>query len=245
VNIGIITVAFNEPDLIGPCIKQFDGFNFPHLVLVSKKPWRGDYVMDETWAKAKMYLRNGQVIVDEWPNQAAQFNFGLHLLHEEGVDWALIVDADEFYTPEDIGRLVGQIRTTQYDAILATNMDVYWKSPEYKIIPDQYDYPVIAIKTNKRFKDKRHVESDVTTTNTHGDITLHHMSYVRTNEQMKKKIKTFEHSHEFNTDQWYEDIWLWWEPDHIALHPVVPPLFKQATYNPAPKVISELINWSS
>lgn len=244
-NIGIITVAFNEPDFIVPNIRQFDGFNFPHLILVSKKPWRGDYTMDETWVRARMHLNNGEVIIDDWPGQAEQFNTGLEIFESEGIDWALIVDADEFYTAEDIGRLVGQIRTTEYDAITATYMDVYWKTPAYKVIPDQYDYPIIAIRTNKRFRDKRHVEDNCTTVASHRAITLHHMSYVRTDEQMKKKIETFEHSHEFNTDQWFYDVWTRWNPDAGFLHPTVPHKFEKAIYEPAPEEIVNLINWQN
>ncbi len=242
-NIGVITVAFNEPEFIVPCIKQFDGFNFPHLVLVSKTPWRGNHVMDETWALAK--IASDSVIVDNWPDQATQFNYGLNLLNEQEIDWALIVDADEFYTAEDIGRLVGQIRTTEADAITATNMNVYWKTPDYLITPVQEDYPVIAIKTSKRFKSKREVEPDVKTTGTHRNLTMFHMSYVRTDEQMKKKIETFEHSHEFDTDTWYEDVWKWWNPESKFLHPTVPPKFEQALYNPAPEEIQRLINWEN
>jgi glycosyltransferase involved in cell wall biosynthesis len=246
VKIGIITVAFNEQDFIVPCIKQFDGFNFPHLVLVSNKPWRGMYEMDNTWVLAKMANSDPEnVIVDYWPDQATQFNYGLELLEKDGFDWALIVDADEFYTAEDIGRLVGRIRTTEYDAIYASFMNVYWKSPEYQLFPDQEDYPIIAIKTNKRFKDKRHVESNVITTGTPTDLTLYHMSYVRTNEQMKKKIKTFEHSHEFDTDRWYEDTWTWWKPGHKFLHPVIPSQFEGTIEKPAPDEIRNLINWKT
>ena len=244
-NIAVLTVAFNEPEFIVPCIKQFDGFNFPHLILVSKKPWRGNHIMDETWVLAKTYNQNGEVIIDEWPGQAEQFNYGLELLESEGIDWALIVDADEFYTPEDIGRLVGQIRNTDYDAILATHMDVYWKTPEYKVIPDQNDMPVIAIKTSKRFKNKREVEDTVITTNAHRAVTLHHLSYVRTDKGMKKKIDSFEHSGEFDREQWYNDVWIWWNPDAKFLHPTVPPKFEQALYNPIPDELQRVINWKT
>lgn len=240
--IGVVTVAFNEPEFIGPCIKQFDGFFFPHIVLVSKKPWRGDYVMDDTWLRAKMALQNGEVITDVWPGQAEQFNAGLEILAAEGVDWALIVDADEFYTPSDIGRLVGQIRNTKYDAITATHMDVYWKSPEFLLLPEQYDYPIIAIKTNKRFKSKRHVESSVTTTSSSPDIRLQHMSYVRTDNQMKKKIECFEHSHEFDTETWFNNVWMPWNDTSRNLHPVVPTQFQGTVYKPAPKEVLELLS---
>src|SRR3990172_10364129 len=102
--IGILTVAFNEPEFIVPCIKQFEGFNFPHLILVSNKPWGGNYQMDNTWALAKMYNIYGDVIIDYWPDAKSQYNYGLEFLEKQGFDWVLIVDADEFYTSVDIGR---------------------------------------------------------------------------------------------------------------------------------------------
>ncbi len=241
-NIGIITTVFNEPDFIKPCIKQFDGFNFPHLILVSKKPYCGDIAMDETWALAQMNINNGEVFIGEWSNQADHINTGLEILGADGIDWALIVDADEFYTPEDIGRLVGQIRTTKYDAIYASFMDVYWKTPSHKIRPDQYDYPIVAIRTNCRFKDKRHVQSSVITTGTLKEITLHHMSYVRTDNQMKKKIESFEHSREFNTTNWFNDVWLPWNEDSKNMHPVVPQQFEAAYFSPAPSEILDLLD---
>lgn len=241
--IGVLTVAFNESEFIEPCIKQFDGFNFFHMVLVSGKPWRGEYTMDDTWAKAKMYINNGDVLIGQWEDQASQFNQGLTFLSEI-CDWALIVDADEFYTAEDIGRLVGAIRTTEYDAILANNMDVYWKTPDYKVWPEQYDYPVIAIKTSKKFKNKRSVESDVITTNINS-VTLHHMSYVRNDADMLKKINSFEHSHEFDQEHWYHNVWLPWEVGSTMLHPTVPSKFAGVQYDPAPLEIRELLKWDS
>jgi len=240
--IGIITVAFNEPDFIVPCIKQFDGFNFPHIVLISKKPWRGNYSMDHTWALARTHNIYGETIIDEWPDQATQFNFGLELLQREEIDWALIVDADEFYTAFDIGRLVGQMKQTRNEIIVCPYMSVYWKTPEFLLTPKQHDNPVIAIKTNKRFIEKRQPDAG-TMINTNAE--MHHMSYVRTDEQMKKKIETFEHSHEFNTDDWYNNVWLKWAEDSINLHPTIPTKFGKAIRMHAPEEIRKNLNWAS
>jgi hypothetical protein len=154
----------------------------------------------------------------------------------------LIVDADEFYTPEDIGRLVGQIRNTEYDAIYATHMNVYWKTPSHLLLPEQFDYPIIAIKTDKRFLSKRHVEPTVKTTGTDRELTMHHMSYVRNDAQMRKKIESFEHSTEFDTETWYNNVWLPWTKDSRNLHPVVPTQFQGAVYKPAPDSILELLD---
>jgi len=239
INIGILTVAFNEKRLIKPCINQFDGFNFPHLVLVSNKPWRGNYPMDETWAIAKTHNRFGSVIIDYWQNQAEQFNFGLSYLKEQGFDWALIVDADEFYTPSAIGKLVGEIRKSRADAITCPFMNAYWKSPDYRLFPNQDDNPIVAIKTNRKFIDKRHSDALALEATT---VQMHHMSYVRNNEEMLKKINTFEHSHEFNLEDWYNNVWLKWAPENMNLHPTIPSEWEKAIYSPAPYSIRALLN---
>jgi len=239
--VGIVTVAFNEPDFIVPCIKQFEGFGFPHIVLISKSPWRGNYSQDNTWVLARMHNAYGETFIDHWPDQATQINFGLEILQREGIEWALFVDVDEFYTSTDIGRLIGHIRNTNADAITCPNMFVYWKTPEYLLIPHQNDNPIIAIKTNQKFINKR----DFIGTKTNSDVEMHHMSYVRTDEQMKKKIETFEHSHEFNTEQWYNDVWIPWTLDNVNLHPTIPTKFNRAIVHPAPMIIRKLINWDS
>jgi glycosyltransferase involved in cell wall biosynthesis len=238
-NIGVLTVAFNEKRFIKPCIKQFDGFNFPHLVLISNKPWRGDYQMDETWAIAKTYNELGSTIIDYWPDQASQFNDGLEYLKENRIDWTLIVDADEFYTPKDIGILVGQIRKTKAEAITCPFMQSYWKSPDYRLFPEQDDNPIIAIRTDQKFIDKRNAETSIRESTV---AKMHHMSYVRDNEEMMKKIETFEHSHEFDLGAWYKDVWSSWTPDSTMLHPTVPSKWERAVYNPAPYSIRSLLN---
>jgi hypothetical protein len=66
---------------------------------------------------------------------------------------------------------------------------------------------------------------------------MHHLSYVRTDEDMLKKISTFSHSNEFDFYQWYLTKWLNWTPERLDLHPVVPEQFKQAIYDPLPPEI--------
>jgi hypothetical protein len=232
-----MTVAFNEERFIKSCIKQFDGLDFLHLVLVSDRPWNGDWPSDKT---ANIADKAGaEVIVGYWPGQAEQFNFGLSTIFKD-FDWVLIVDADEFYTKDGIEQLIFDLNTGA-DAVYAPNMKVFWKTPSYRIVPDQYDNPVIAVRPNKvRFSNKRSLDCIRSASQT----TLYHLSYVRNNDEMLKKIDSFEHTKEFDTQKWYKDVWLKWHENNqdnpINLHPVVPEQFSNAIFDPVPEELRKL-----
>jgi hypothetical protein len=234
-------VAFNEPRLIGPCVRQFKSPYIKealyHLVLVSKSPWRGDYPADTLTGRRALDNGADSVIEGEWENQAEQFNFGLSHLGEMGYDWAIICDADEFYTPLGIRVLVEQMEGEEEVKIIrAPYMFVYWKTPFYRISNAQEDNPVVAIRTSEIFSDKR-----TPSLSEYGSaiVFLNHFSYVRSDSEMLKKIKSFEHSYEFDLEKWYNEIWLNWKPKDRNLHPVVPSQFEQAIHISAPKIILE------
>jgi hypothetical protein len=115
-------------------------------------------------------------------------------------------------------------------------MDVYWRTPDYKIVPVQHDNPIVAIKTDQEFNFSR--LSSVLSMQSHAR--LHHMSYVRSDEEMLAKIHSFEHHFEVLGD-WYERVWKHWKPEDKNLHPVVPEQFGMAIREPAPDEILELL----
>lgn len=235
-SIGVLTVAFNEERLIGPCVWQFKGFKFTHVVLVSEKPWNGNWESDDT---ARRAINAGAYAkIGNWPGQAEQFNYGLET-YFPGYDWVLIVDADEFYTKKDINILIKELSETDADAITAPNMEVFWRKPFYRVFPKQTDNPIIAVRPHVRFTNKRSAECS----KSGSEATLYHMSYVRSDEEMLKKIDSFEHTNEFNKDYWYNNVWMKWRPDYLIhdLHPVVPSQFKTVGYSPAPQEIVDLL----
>lgn len=229
--IAVITNAFREKELISECIKQFKPFNLFHLVMSNNISWNGEIKQDDT---PKIAKKAGASLVVEGPfiTEAQQFNYGLSLLQDYKM--VIICDADERYKKQEIKNLIEMLKVSTGDIIKTSSMDVYWKTPEYKIIPDQNDNPTIAVKPSVRFIKARSSNGKIITW---APFTLHHFSYVRSNENMLKKITTFSHSSEFNLIDWYENKWLKWTPEMLDLHPVVPEQFKQAIYNPAPKEI--------
>lgn len=226
--IGVLTNAFCERELIGGCIDQFAG-QFPHVVLVSNTPWNGEWKHDDTHVIAAHHGAN--VSVGNWGSAQEQLNYGLSLLSD--MDWVLIVDADERYSERGIEELINSCREYRYASVgaLRTNQwSVYWKTPDYKIIPEQTDYPLIAIKPIERFGWIRSYEGKIGWSAAH----MHHFSYVRSDEAMLKKVQSFDASREFEVGLWYQNVWLKWTPEMECLHPVVPCQFRKAVWSPCP-----------
>lgn len=228
--ICVLTNAFREEALIEHCIKQFKPYKLFHLVLSPNTSWNAGLQQDDTPDLADKHGAS-LVIRGDWKTEAQQFNYGLNQLRDYKYVW--IVDADERYHPDQIPEIIGQLENCEAEAVKCF-MDVYWKTREYKITPMQTDYPLIAVKPTVNFAFARSSSAQ--------DIkflpqTMHHLSYVRSDENMMKKIKTFSHHDEFNLDAWYNDKWLKWNPHSLDLHPVNPPQFKSAIYNPLPKEI--------
>lgn len=234
--VAVLTNAFCERDLIRGCVQQFSGL-LPHTVLVSKKPWHGSWEPDDTAEVAT--LLGARVQIGIWQSASEQLNYGLSLYQD--YDWILIVDADERYESEEINLLLQDLNDLKKirfkGSVRTNNWDVYWKTSDYKITPEQTDYPLIAITPDQRFGHIRGHSGYVSWS----QAKMHHFSYVRSDNDMLKKIQSFEASVEFDLEAWYRDKWLKWTPDMEDLHPIHPPQFKRAVWDPAPESIKVLL----
>jgi glycosyltransferase involved in cell wall biosynthesis len=232
--IGAITNAYKEERLIKGCIEQFKGFEIDHIVLNTSKPW-GQSESEEDNTPLIAIEAGAKVYTAPWQTEEDQFNWGLDGMYDK--DWVLIVDADERYEAKDIELLLENLSelSENIESVKPTFWEVYWKTPEYRIIPEQPFKPIIAVRPHVRFTEKRQANCSYTMI----PITLHHFSYVRNNEEMLRKINSFSHKDEI-VDKWYENVWLNWKPRNKFLHPVIPSQFQQAIYDPAPEYIKEL-----
>ena len=234
--VGVITNAFREEDMIVGCIEQFKRSEhlWHHQVLVSKKPWNGNYKPDDTSAVAVKL--GASVEVGIWESAQEQLNHGLELFRD--YDWVIICDADERYTQgglDDLWHVLKNVLPGFPRALRTNNWSVYWKTPEWEIIPKQTDYPLIAIRPSERFGHIRSYDGP----QIYCDVHMYHLSYVRTNAEMLKKVQTFDASTEFNTMFWYENVWM--TNSKKDLHPVHPSQFAGVEYNPVPEELWDLI----
>jgi len=217
--IAVCTVAYNEAEWIRACVEQFQPYGLRHVVLVSAIPWFGRSLRDDGTAKIAADA-GAEVYVQHWASEAEQRNWGLARLYD--FDFVLIVDADELYTRSGLDRLITELQSTDGACFRAAEMRTYWKTREYVCFPyEGWDAPVIAADP-KRVKfcmqrqlqpiaENRRLKPPVL------PVTLHHMSWVKSDEKVLEKIQTFSHAEHIRPG-WFENVWQKWTPqlDDIA-----------------------------
>jgi hypothetical protein len=233
---AVLTLAFNERSLIAECCRHVADFGRSsgavkkHLVLVSKRPWHGEWQQDET---ADIARRAGACVVEgDWYSEADQRNHGLKLL--KGYDLVYVLDADERMGLIAWSSLADSaFNNKDAEAFSASRCHVFWKSINYRIVPRQPEKPVMAVRPSVRFEHARRLAYGIDPCVVDA-CELWHLSYVRDDVEMAKKITTFEHASEFDTARWYDEVWLKWTPEMRNLHPVVPEQFHAAVETNAP-----------
>lgn len=234
---GVMTIAYNEERFIKACVNQFLGLPIEqHLVLVSETPWHGPQLPpDNTDRIARDF---GAVVVKgSWASEAEQRNFAMNWLSD--MDWVLVVDADELYVKASLENLLEYLSgPAEFPAYGIGRLKTYWKNTDMVIRPEESGGLIVAAKPGVNFVDKRCIDSAWSFLPP--SIIMHHLSYVRTDEEMLKKIQAFEHFDEI-VPGWYENVWQAWRPGMVDIHPVSPPSFSQAKLAPLPESLKELL----
>ncbi|MGQ9580162.1 MAG: glycosyltransferase [Armatimonadota bacterium] len=207
-------------------------------VLVSNTPWFGEPGDNGSVVSRVESLPDPsdkiRVVKGSWQSEAEQRNAGLDILYEEKVEYCLVIDADEIYDPVDLERVIRIAQKHPEISCWHVEMDTYWKSWMYRVYPREQLRPVVLLRVGTaRFTRNRGVSEC-----THGIIppevaVCHHLSYVRSDEQIKRKIATFSHAREL-VPGWYENVWKEWDTNPLMrnLHPTHPSAYGQAILQP-------------
>lgn len=234
--ISVLTIAYNDENLIIPCINQFKLFGLRHLVLISKKLWNGKNLKHDKTENIATNL-GAEVIVGNWDNEAEQRNFGLNYLN---CDYILIIDPDEMFLQKDIKTILTIININE-PCYRVRNMETYWKTTDYVLSPKDKHQPVIAVNPKLvKFSHRRQLISLKDNTPQVWqpviDIEMHHLSWVKSNKQIQNKIKYFEHSKKVKFN-WFEESWNKWNLDMENIIDWKKEKNIKAIYKPLPKEI--------
>ena len=210
--VAVLTITYRESDLIESVIKNWNGKVAKHLIIETKEPWQGpELPWDTTREICEKYPHVEYVTFTKFRDEAEQRNWGLGKLYD--YDYVLIVDADELYTAKDQETILNSIGVEERFvdntwAYRASCVKTYFKTPEYVLDPPDTHEPVVAINPKKvLFNDCRIPDTQYQIPL---DITMHHLSYLRSDTRIFTKIKQFMHYDQIKKD-WYANVWQKWQ----------------------------------
>lgn len=181
-----------------------------------------------------------ELVCGDWKTEEDQRNEVLEKAKREGFDYLIIQDADEFFRYEDYASNLQEIIANPGYPFYRTPWYQFWKSldqivlcrysflyrhgrPEVKLRHTPISYSMafaIDLKAEIKFKHCR------MPTNADDYFVLSgicfHLSYVMSDEQVERKIRTYGHSNQIDHDRWLKYKWYGWYPKTRNLHPIDP-----------------------
>ncbi|NDV63042.1 hypothetical protein G0Q06_11310 [Puniceicoccales bacterium CK1056] len=210
--------------------------------------------------KESPHLDKLQLIEGDWATEEDQRNEVLDLAREEGFDILIVQDADEFFMSEDYAANLAQIESNRDFAYFRTPWYQFWKDTRHVILcRESLTYRKGLVET--RLKNTTLAFSMAFALNLHSDIRFnhcrrpshvddylmldrpcYHLSYVLSDNQVERKIRTYGHTNQIRHAQWLRRKWYGWQPSTRCLHPLNPAAWLKAVPfgGPLPKELEDL-----
>lgn len=230
--VGLITLAYNEERFIKPFLEHIPSWVDEKIVLVSTKPWQGEYELpDDTDQLARQ--AGATVICNYWPTEAEQRNTGMALCAD--CDYVIVLDPDEFL--DDLGWSVLRqaCETNRGDAYVVRHQRVFYKNKE--VYPHNDYQQIILVKPQVTFAHARNVDRAYEEL----PLDLFHFSWARTDKEVWSKISHYTHANEMDIKGWYENVWL--ADKTTNLHPMTPDALPSLIKAKLPKELEKLKLW--
>ncbi|MCK9446502.1 class I SAM-dependent methyltransferase [bacterium] len=248
-------LAFNQDKWIMRNIEN----SYPHVdriyIMYSTMPWkdnpeaRSKYKnnLDLNIIKNSPYMDKITIVEGEWDSDSDERNAALKKAKEDGCDFLMVHDADEFYFHSTFEKIVKTVKdSTKYDAFDIYSK-VFWKSFNHIIVNHDDTYisgqnqTIINLHKFDKYDKLRDVKTDKRYIFDE-PVVCYHASYVLNDKQLYEKIFTWSHYKDFNPKEWYENKWINWNYDTRELHPIWPFAWAKAEdyYGPLPEVIEDL-----
>jgi hypothetical protein len=214
------------------------------FVALPKRPWAYNPAMRErernkttidSFRSARFFDRI-EFIEGDWETEEAMRNSCLDRAREQGFDWLITQDADEFYTQQSWRQIVNYLSSVSPDvSAVRTTWYNFWKSAQYILIYDNGSLKdvnanfALRCRSDVRFLHARGPTRAVTTIL---DASCFHFGWVLSDKDMELKIQTWKHTTEFNPGTWFNLKWRGWTERSRYLNPVHPTFWDRAVRTP-------------
>jgi len=172
-----------------------------------------------------------EVIEGVWDTEEDQRNTCLDIARQQGFEYLIVQDADEFYHEEAYQKNLSEILENPDYAYYTTNWINYWKGLDYVLefkdpgfgekdtIHSRCANFAVNLNMDTRFVRKRTINFQDKVMHLSG--ICHHLSYALSDDQVLRKISTWGHAHQVNASNWYRWKWLAWQPSTKYLYPII------------------------
>lgn len=180
--------------------------------------------------KKSKYFEKLEIVSGVWETEEAQRNACRTKAIDDGMDYLIVQDADEFYLPSDYQRNLKQIELNPDYEVYQCPWMIFWKDTNHVILHREHlgqknvlqtTCPMYAInlKVNNPFYSRRLPQRMNSIFRLDG--LCFHLSYVFTDEEMYRKINTWGHASQVKKE-WFAWKWLAWNETTKYLNPQNP-----------------------
>jgi hypothetical protein len=140
---------------------------------------------------------NVEVLEGDWETEEGSRNACLQRAKEEGFDWFLTQDADEFYTNQSWQMIRKQLMNSIHEESFVTTWYNFWKSAQYVVVNEYGDIKgtnagfALRCKPDLFFERARITNAKRTLAI---DCPCYHYGYVRTDAEISEKVSTWMHA---------------------------------------------------
>lgn len=216
---GAVIPVFNEWRFLNAAAGQMLKVCDRVIVLRSKNPFSG---ASATLLPAPIVDSRIEIIEGDWPDEGATRNAGMEILQD--CDYIFTTDSDEIFTLGDLNFL--KDTAERGHRAIACYTHTYWKTIRWEIQPPERIAANVVAHRDTRFRFMRVIDGGQ---HVLGQQFMHHLSYVRTDEELKEKFRLYAHAHQIRNG-WFENVWQKWDSNTNMrdLHPINPSSFSVA-----------------
>jgi hypothetical protein len=119
-------------------------------------------------------------------------------------------------------------------------MKTYWQNLSTIIKPD-WGFSICAIKPDQRFQYSSQLYDKSVSYNPIPGVIMHHLSWVKTDEEIKTKLNSYTHADEI-IPYWFRNVWSKFHVGMTNFHPVTPSDYSRVVRYELPNQIRKLLD---